>query len=45
MKKTITLEQVEHELANLFPEKQISNVVRFSAVDFTMGNEKIHKEI
>lgn len=45
MKKTVTLGQIEHELANLFPGQKISNVVRFSAVDFTVNNEQMHKEI
>ena len=45
MKKTVTLGQIEHELANLFPGQKISNIVRFSAVDFTVNNEQMHKEI
>ena len=45
MKKTITLGQIEHELANLFPGQKFSNIIRFSTVDFTVNNEQMHKEI
>lgn len=45
MKKTITMEQIEQKLTKLFPNQKISNIVRFSAVDFTINNEQMHKEI
>lgn len=45
MKKNITMGQIEHRLADLFPMQKLSNVIRFSAADFKVGEEQMHKEL